>query len=146
MNGTLANPVSNNYTRYGCFPAVIGATLEHRLTQRLTFASGRFLAAGQKLHQDVADITRHPEAEGHTHWICRSPHCIGKTWASKKALIAAHPDNRELKKNEEVHCFYAFAHVPAVKGRDAVVDKQGNVTEEAVEAKPEKLLLLSDEE
>lgn len=136
----------SDYTRYGCFPIVIGATLEHRLTKRHVMPSGRILTAGQKIHAEVQDLTRHPETDGHAQWLCRNPHCAGKTWTSKKELVASHPDTRELKRNMEVHCFYAVAHVPAFVGVPEVVNKAGDVTAEAVPAKPAAIILLSDEE
>ena len=148
VNSTLSARPSGaqDHTRYGCFPVVIGAMLEHLLSQRLTLPSGRTLGVGQRIHTEVQDITRHPEADGHTQWVCRSPHCTGKTWASKKDLVAAHPNNRDLKKDMEVHCFYAVAHVPAIAGKPETTDKHGNVTAEAIPAEPAKLILLSDEE
>lgn len=133
-------------TRYGCFPVVIGALLEHRLSKRITLPSGRTLGIGQKLHAEVQDITRHPKAQAHAQWLCRSPHCTGKTWSTKEELLADHPDNRALKAQQEVHAFYAVAYVPPQPEIPPVKDKAGNITVEAVPAEPEKLLLLSDEE
>lgn len=139
-------------TRYGTFPMRIGATVEHKLTKGITLPSGRMLTPGQKMHVDVKDITRAPEADGCSHWMCH-PHasirdaaCAGKTFASKAALLAAHGDNRELKKLQEIHCYYAVAHVPASPEKAAVLDKQGNPISEHVPAKPATILLLSDEE
>lgn len=140
-------------TRYGTFPMRIGATVKHTLTKGIHLPkANRELAPGESLHQDVRDITRHPEAKGHTFWMCaktpaiRDCACYGKQFESKEELLAAHLDNRELTKLQEVHCFYAVAHVPAREGKPAVRDKQGNLVTAEVAATGSSFLLLSDEE
>lgn len=140
------NGVAPSKKRCGCFPAKIGAMFAHRLEQPLTLPSGRFLKTGLAIHLALEDITRHPEAEKHTHWICLSPHCTGKHWESKKALVAAHPNNKELERQEETHCFYAVAWLPGVPGVEEKKNKDGSLIQEAEAAKLPTIMLLSDEE
>jgi hypothetical protein len=145
-SGSPRAPVQQTKPRCGCFPVVIGALLNHKLDANLTLPSGRFLRAGQSLHLTVEDITRHPELEQHTKWICRSPLCTGKHWKTKKALVAEHRPNKELDRDDEVHCFYAVASVPGVEPKAEVRAKDGSIVSEAVESKMPSILLLSDEE
>jgi hypothetical protein len=135
--------------RFGCFAARIGTTHQHRLTQDLTLPSGRLLRAGQHIHLDVQDVTRHPEATKHATWVCLSPLCreVGKAkFASKGELLAAHLDQRVLEKQEEQHLFYAVAHIPGVDAKAEVRRKDGSIEVPASEAQLPKVMLLSDEE
>lgn len=132
--------------RFGCFPMVIGAMIAHRLDANLTLPSRRLLKAGQILHLTLEDITRHPETDGIVKWMCTNPDCRSSRWDSKKALLAAHENNRELERKEETHCFYAFANLPGVEAKPEKTAKDGSILEEAVEAKLPSIILLSDEE
>lgn len=147
MNGTMTgSPVQQLKIRYGCFPAKIGCDFNHRLEQPLTLRSGRIEAAGRFVYLTIQDITRHPEADAHVKWRCLNANCAGKHWASKKDLLAAHPPNRELERQEEIHCFMAVAYVPPVPAKEEKKDKHGQVIEPAEPAKLATVLLLSDEE
>ncbi len=88
----------------------------------------------------VEDITRFPDEAEKAKWVCGSPLCAGKHWGSKKELLAAHPDNKQLTKQEEVHVYYALVEVPAVAEKK---NDKGVVT---VEGEPGMVKLLSDEE
>lgn len=141
--GGMSAPIRR---RYGCFPMVIGAMTAHRLDANITLPSRRLLKAGQIIHLSLEDITRHPETDGHVKWICKNPGCAHERWASKKELLAAHPNNRDLERVEETHCFYAFANLPGVEAKPEKTAKDGSILEEAVEAKLPSIVLLSDEE
>lgn len=133
--------------RYGCFPMRIGASFNHKLERDLTLKdSHRLLRKGISLHLDVQDITRRPDLVPHTKWVCRNAECKGESWASKEALVAAHDNNRQLEVREEAHCYYGVAWTPAVAARPVKLDKDNSVVEEAIEASPPVIVLLSDED
>ena len=145
--------------RFGVIALRIGSVIEHRLTKALKLASGRLLEKGSKIHLGVDDITRHPD-EPHK-WHCRRPDVAqGKTtwspcehmeqhpegFATKKELLAVHRSNRELRNDEETHLYFAVADLPASPGKKAVLDKNGEEVEGAVEPRGARILILSDEE
>lgn len=132
--------------RFGCFAQRIGSIAEIKLTAPITLTSGRLMAAGQKMHVSLQDITRHPDVEQHAHWICQHPECRDKKWPSKKALVAEHKPNRELEKLEESHCYYAIAYLPGVEAKPEKRGKHGEIVEPAVEPKMPSVMALSDEE
>lgn len=142
-NATGAAPAKK---RCGCFPAKIGSMFNHRLEQALTLSSGRFLKAGLSIHLTLQDLTRHPDAEKHTRWICLSPHCTGKSWPSKKALVSEHPSNKDLERQEESHCFYGVAWLPKVARVEEKRDKNNDLISEAEAERLPTVILLSDEE
>lgn len=128
--------------RFGCIAARIGSQQAHRLG--VTAEGAR---AGSIVHAIVKDVTRHPEEAEQAKWVCRHAACASKSWQSKAALLKDHPENRILDKQEETHLYLAVFEAeatPAVaEKRD---EKSGKVTQAAVDAKPARLLLLSDEE
>lgn len=136
--------------RFGCFPARIGAQLEHRLEKDLSLESGRLLKRGGKVHVTVEDLTRvDPDNLRYVEWMCRHPDCMreGKRYKSKAALIQDHASNRELEKAEEAHLFNAVMWVPAQEACAEERDKKtGEIVRPAQEARPMFLKLLSDEE
>lgn len=108
--------------------------------------------AGTRITLTVEDITRYPEEGKAAHWVCRHPECSGKTFASKRDLLAAHLPNKDLEKEEQTHLYYAVfeqAGKPGKAGRPEKLDNNGKVVERAVlEVEPIEtvVLLLSDEE
>ena len=148
MNGTMSGggAMAPLKIRYGCFPAKIGCDFQHKLERILELPSGRKLPAGTVIYLTVQDITRYPEAEGHTKWRCSHPGCAGKNWATKKELLAAHPSNRELEHQNETHLCMAVAYVPAIPAREEKRNKDGEIVELARPAVPARVLLMTDEE
>lgn len=147
MNQTSQGGVSApQKKRYGCFPARIHAAFNHKLEKNLTLPSGRFLKEGTNVYLDVADITRHPEVEGHVEYVCKHPECKGKRWKSTAELIQSHPVNRDLEKAEEAHCFYGVAWLPGVEAKAAKLGKDGAIIEPEVKSELPRILLVSDEE
>lgn len=140
-----STPIASRTKRFGTIAAKIGSPHQHRLGIALDTPRGT-VRAGTVVYLDVQDITRHPEAEGYTKWVCKSPHCQGKHWDSKKALLAEHPDNRTLARQEETHLYLAVAEIPGQAAREAKRDDKGRELSPAVDAKPSVVLLLSDEE
>lgn len=149
FNASMQAPLAMNQKRYGCFVARIGTDHFHKF--RVPFstrfrngeATGQTVAPGIKLYSIVEDITRHPEVKDHVMWYCA--YCR-QEWKSKEELLAAHPDNKVLVKQQEAHLYYAVAEVPGVPGQHAKHDDKGKVTSPAVPEKPPIAMLLSDEE
>jgi len=132
---------------YGAIAARIGTTHAHRLNIAMPLKNGAgAVRPGTVVHLTIEDITRHPAVAEHVKWVCRSQHCIGKHWESKEALLADHPDNRTLVKQEETHVYLAIAEIPAVDGKPEQRDAKGAVTHKAVDAQPPIVMLLSDQE
>ena len=121
--------------RYGTMAARVNTTHSHRLG--IDTPSAR---AGTVVILDVKDITRFPEEAKAGKWICKNPFCAGKTWASKSDLLAAHPDNRKLAQQQEIHLYYCVYEKPYQPAQPAVDKKP------AVDEQPAKVLLLCDEE
>lgn len=140
--GASSNP---HRKRFGTIAAKIGTDHEHKIPYGLRAKNGRVHAPGSRVYFRIEDITRHPEADGHTHWVCRHAGCQGKTWTSKAAMLADHADNRELAKREETHLYYAVADIPEQPAVPEKIEK-GRVMQVAKEAQPATILLLSDEE
>lgn len=135
--------------RYGCFSLRIGSSLNHKLEKDLTMPeSHRLIRRGMTIHLDVQDITRDPNPSyaAHTKWICRHADCKGQTWGTKGELVASHENERQLAQKQEAHCFYAVAWIPAIFAAPVKLDKEGQVVEEAKEATPPRVVLLSDED
>lgn len=136
-------PVNSNVQtrRFGTIAARIGSTHQHRLGIDLGNAR-----AGTNVHLDVVDSSRHPDEAEHAKWVCKSPHCAGKRWDSKRDLLKAHLDNRTLIKQQEEHLYLGVVELPAVAARPESKDeKTGKVTPARPE-QPAVVLLLSDEE
>lgn len=138
---------TNPKPRYGTIAARIGAQFEHKLEQDLTLPSGRLLKKGGKIHLTVDDITRLAADEvEHVKWMCRHPQCAHKRYPNKGQLLRDHPGNRDLEKAEETHLYVGVAWLPGVEAQPAKTDKTGAIVQEAIEARPARLRLLSDEE
>lgn len=129
---------------YGCFPARIGWEFDHKIEKDLTLPSGRLLKRGFKIHLGVQNILNYPIEAQSAEWVCRHPECRGKRWPSAGALCADHPRHRDMVTNQEAHCYYAVAWTERVEAKEAKVNKAGETLEEAVEAKPSTILLLSN--
>lgn len=142
----MSTPIVTVQKRYGCFGARIGASFNHRLENNLTFPSGRFLKKGSTIFLDLQDATRNTEAAKTAKWVCRHPDCKNIEHASKEALIESHPNNKDLVKDEQAHCYYAVAWLPGVEAKDAKIGKDGAVLEDAIEARLPRVMILSDEE
>lgn len=140
--GASSNPFRK---RCGTIAAKIGTDHEHKIPYGLRTKNGRVHAPGSKVYFRVDDITRHPEAEGHTHWVCKHQGCQSKSWPSKALLLADHEDNRELAKREETHLYYAVADIPELAAVPEKIEK-GRIVQVAREAQPATILLMSDEE
>lgn len=103
--------------------------------------------AGTVVILGVQDITRHPDEADQAKWVCNHPSCASQKWASKRELLAAHPDQKVMAKQEEIHVYYAVVELPGVLAKPAKVDeKTGRELAPAVEAQPPIVMLLSDEE
>jgi hypothetical protein len=131
---------------FGTVQAKIGTTHAHRLGIPMELKDGTVIKAGTIVHLGIEDLSRHAEVDGHIKWVCRSPHCIGKHWPTKKALLNEHPDNRTLAKQEETHLFFGVVEIPAVEGKPEQRNDKGVVTQKAIDAQPPVVLLVSDEE
>lgn len=121
--------------RYGTMGARVNTTHSHR--QGIDTPNAK---AGTVVHLDVKDITRFPAEAAEGKWVCRNPYCAGKQWNSKSELLAAHPDNRKLAQQQEIHlyyCVYEKPFQPAVPAKDKLPAK---------DEVPAKVLLLCDEE
>lgn len=130
--------------RYGCFPMIIGAELQYRLPKNFTTESGRVMSAGQQVYLSVQDLTRHPHLE--SRWLCQHVSCQGKSWGTKSELVASHVSEKELGKNQEAHCYYAFSHVPFQPAKAEQKDKHGEVIAEATQPVAARIFILSDED
>jgi hypothetical protein len=132
-------------TKYGCIAARIGTDHMIKLRVDWTTEQGRMVRKGTNVQLSCQDITRHPEltkAPGVVKW-----HCVycRQDWDTKEELLASHPDNRILAKQNETHLYYATAQRSAAPGKPAKMD--GNkVVAEAVEPTESVVKLLSDEE
>lgn len=127
--------------RFGTIAARIYS--DHRHKQSINTPTA---ASGSSPYFVVQDPTRHPEDAKHAKWCCQHASCAGKCWATKSDLLAAHEDNRVLKQKQEIHLYYAASELPAIEGRPEKRDSKGELVHEAVEAKPARVILFSDEE
>lgn len=144
-------PSQTQRKRCGVFAARIGSDhhVKFSIAAPRRYRNGQVnesdppIPAGMKQYVCVEDISRHPEVKGHVRWHCT--YCR-QDWSSKEELVAAHPDNRVLQKQEEAHMYYALAEVPEIKAVAAKTDEKGKIISPAVAGQPAITLLLSDEE
>jgi hypothetical protein len=136
---------SAHQKKYGTVAAKIGTSHERRLQLGFRTRNGGAVLPGGKAYFRIEDITRHPEAHAHCKWVCCHASCAGKEWSSKGALLADHPDNRELARREETHLYYAVADLPEIAAKPEKMDK-GRIVEAAVPAQHAQVMILSDEE
>lgn len=134
--------------RYGCIAARIGTS--HILKLKVDYTSGarpgeipKTFRKGTNIQLGVEDITRHPDLVSSARWYC---HYCRQEWDTKQELLASHPENRILAKQEETHLYYAYVQRNASPARAAKLDDKGKVVAEAVDAQEATCLLLSDEE
>lgn len=112
----------------------------------------KVVKAGSRVHLTVQDITRYPEEGEVAHWVCHHPECRGEKWASKRELLAAHPNQKDLERDQQTHMYYAVFEDPGSPGRPGRSeerDAEGKVTKKGVaEVEPSeaRVMLLSDEE
>jgi hypothetical protein len=154
MNSVTMGPNSrdsrNQYKkRFGCIPARIGS--EHMLRLKIDWTSARPgemarpIRKGTNVQLTVQDITRHSKLAAEAKWVCMHPECRGKDWDSKEELLAAHPDNRILEKQEETHLYYATVQRVAVAAKPAKLEGNKEIAP-ATEAIDCVVMVLSDEE
>jgi|HubBroStandDraft_1064217.scaffolds.fasta_scaffold24572_8 hypothetical protein len=150
MNAAIAAANKHNatqyLTRYGCIAARIGSNHMVKLKVDWTSPQGRTIRKGINVQLACEDITRHPDlttAPGLVKW-----HCVycRQDWDTKEELVASHPDNRILAKQNETHLYYATAQRAASPGKPAKHDDKGKVIAEAVDPVESCAVLLSDEE
>jgi hypothetical protein len=106
----------------------------------------KVVKAGTRITQTVEDITRYPDEAKAAYWVCHHPECRGEKHKSKKDLLAAHPPNKELAKEQQTHMYYAVFEEAGTPAKPAQLDAEGKVKKAEVEAVDARVLLLSDEE
>jgi hypothetical protein len=133
--------------RFGCIAARIGTS--HILKLKVDYISGsragempKMFRKGTNIQLGVEDITRHPDLRSQAKWYC---HFCRDEWDTKEELIAAHPENRILAKQQETHLYYAYVQRNASPGKPAKLEG-GKVIADAVEAQEAMCMLFSDEE
>lgn len=157
MSSIISQAPGVRLRRYGCMAARIGSEhmyrttiaassgIKYALTQTVMDRHG--VPVGTKVQMGVNDLTQFPELADKVKWTCTHPECRAakKSWSTKAALLAGHDDNRLLAQREEVHLYFAVVELAAVAARPAKTDKDGKVTEPAVEGRDALVMLLSDE-
>jgi hypothetical protein len=145
--------------KFGLIAIRAGAGIEVKAPMRIKTAGGAWVEKGSRMTVGVQPMSRHPDL-AHS-WRCREiVHGVTKTpwrpcehmadapqgFASKEALVRAHPSPASLVANEATHLYYAVAECPAVTAKPAPVDADGNETGPATPARPAVFLVLSEVE
>jgi len=145
--GRSTSASANFHPRFGCIAARIGS--DHMLKLRVDITVGapgqipKTLRKGTSIQLGVHDLSRNPAFGREAKWYC--VYCR-QDWDSKEELLAAHPDNRILAKQQETHLYYAHVQRPASSGKPAKHDDKGKEVSPAVEPVEGVVMLLSDEE
>lgn len=145
MNTVNAASHQPHSKKFGTIAAKISTSHERRMQHGFRTANGGVVNPGGKAYFRIEDITRHPEAASYVKWVCCHANCKDKTWDTKGALLAGHPDNRELARREETHLYYAVADMPEIPAIPEKMEK-GRIVSAGVPAQPAQVMLLSDEE
>jgi hypothetical protein len=107
--------------RTGLFPARLYANFAHRLGIKIPLAKPQYAVRGRvpthvlpgaTIMLSVESIESHPEHFEYRTWVCTSPYCQGKKWASKEELVADHPSEAVLSKSGEAHVYYCVLEIP----------------------------------